>query len=220
MTAPAVTAPLACTVDPDRWFTRSDRTHARAACLRCPARRSCAREALRANATWGMWAGIWIDGTGEPATRFLRAIAADWPPRPRSVERAALSAPIPHDPAPLPRRPPITGRPVATVVAARASGHCEVMAEGCQLTADRQVSRIVGRAAHDATSAAEVFCACGTCADAATSSTGLMRRCGYVVESASAAARIPFYWRGARWMLLGTGGELVEADERVAARSA
>jgi hypothetical protein len=94
------------------------------------------------------------------------------------------------------------------------------MAEGCQLTADRQVSRIVGRAAHDATSAAEVFCACGTCADAATSSTGLMRRCGYVVESASAAARIPFYWRGARWMLLGTGGELVEADERVAARSA
>ncbi|MDT5389147.1 MAG: hypothetical protein QOE04_2788, partial [Mycobacterium sp.] len=38
--------------------------------------------------------------------------------------------------------------------------------------------------------------------------------------SASAAARIPVYWRGARWVLLGTGGELVEADERVAARSA
>jgi len=220
MTAPAVTARLACTVDPDRWFARSGRTHALAACLICPARRGCAREALRANATWGMWAGIWIDGDAEPVARYLRAIAADWPPRPRSVERVALSAPVPHDPAPLPRRPPITGRAVATVVAARASGHCEVMADGCKLTASRQLSRIADRTVHDASSAAEVFCACCSCADAISSSTGLTRGCGYVVQSAGAAARIPFHWRGARWVLLGTGGELVEASERAVTRSA
>jgi Transcription factor WhiB len=220
MTAPAVTGPLACTVDPDRWFTRGDRTHALTACLRCPARRECAREALRANATWGMWAGVWIDGELEPVARYLRAIAADWPPRPRSVGQVALSAPVPPDPPPLPRRRPIGRRSVAVVVAARASGHCEVMAPGCKLTADRQLSRVADQTVRDASSAAEVYCACCSCADAISSSTGWTRGCGYVVESASAAARIPFHWRGARWVLLGTGGELVEASERAAIRSA
>ena len=220
MTAPSSAAALACTVQPDRWFDRSDRTAALEACLRCPARRGCAREALRANATWGMWAGIWIDGALEPAARYLRAIAADWPPRPRPAAGVPSAAPIMEDPAPLPRRRPIKRRSVAVVVAARASGHCEVMASGCQLTASRHLSRIAGRAAVDATSSAEVYCACGSCADAITSSTGLMQRCGYALELASAAPRVPFLWRGARWVLLGTGGELVEASERVAIRSA
>jgi hypothetical protein len=220
MTAPAGTTPLPCTVDPDRWFTRRDRTHALAACLRCPARRGCAREALRANATWGTWAGIWIDGELKPVARYLRAIAADWPPRPRSVEHVALPVPVPPDPAPLPRRRPIGRRSVAVVVAARAYGHCEVMALGCKLTADRQLSRIADRTVRDATSAAEVYCACRSCADAISSSPGLMRHCGYVVESASTAARIPFHWRGARWVLLATGGELVEISEPAVAASA
>jgi hypothetical protein len=221
VTAPAsAAAPLACAVDPDRWFARSDRTAALEACLRCPARRACAREALRANATWGMWAGIWIDGRREPAARYLRAIAADWPPHRQAAARVTSPAPIPRNPAPLPRRRPIAGRSVAVVVAARSSGHCEVMAQGCRITADRQLSRIVGQVSHDATSAAEVYCTCATCADAVTSSPDLMRRCGYVVESASMAPRVPFYWRGARWVLLGTGGQLAEASERAAARSA
>jgi hypothetical protein len=220
MTAPAVTAPLPCTVDPERWFDRSDRTAALEACLRCPARHECAREALRANATWGTWTGIWINGELEPVARYLRAIAADWPPRPRSVEHVALSAPVPPDPAPLPRRRPIGRRSVAVVVAARASGHCEVMAPGCKLAADRQLSRVADRTVRGATSAAEVYCACCSCADAISSSPAHMRRCGYLVESANAAARIPFHWRGARWVLLGTGGELVDASERVAIRSA
>jgi Transcription factor WhiB len=219
-TSAAGAAPLACMVDPDRWFDRRGRTASLEACLRCPARRECAREALRAKATWGMWAGIWIDGTDEPTTRHLRAIAADWPPRPRSGERVPSPAATPRQPAPLPRRRPIVRRSVAVVVDARSSGHCEVMAKGCMLTPDRQLSRIGGRAVRDATCAAEVYCSCRSCADAIDSSTALMRRCGYLVESVDAAPTTLFHWRSARWVLLGTGGELVEISECAAARSA
>jgi hypothetical protein len=219
-TSTAGATALACMVDPDRWFDRGHRTAALAACLRCPARRECAREALRAKATWGMWAGVWIDGTDEPTTRYLRAIAADWPPRPRPVEGMPAPVVAPYRPAPLPHRRPIVRRSVAMVVDARSSGHCEVMATGCTLTADRKRSRIVGRVVRNATSAAEVYCACGPCAEAINSSTALMRRCGYLVESVNAAATVPFHWRSARWVLLGTGGELVEVSERAVARSA
>ena len=215
---------VACAVDPDRLFDRGDRTAALEACLRCPLRRECAREALRANATWGMWAGIWIDGTLEPAARHLRAIAADWPARPRSGRPVAPPAPITPDPAPLPRRRPMTRRSVAVVVAARASGHCEVMVEGCGLSAHRLLSRVARRSTRDATSPAEVYCACRSCADvvatSTSSSTGLLRMCGYLVDSASLAARAPFHWRSARWVLLGAEGQLVEVGERAAARSA
>jgi uncharacterized membrane protein len=94
------------------------------------------------------------------------------------------------------------------------------MATGCTLTAERQLSRIAGRAVRDATCAAEVYCACGSCANAINSSTALMRRCGYLVASVNAASAVPFHWRSARWLLLGPGGELVEISERAVARTA
>ncbi len=74
-------APLACQLEPDRWFDRTHRTYTLQQCLACPARRWCAEQALRYKPISGMWAGIWIDGQFDRAARYLRAIAADVPLR-------------------------------------------------------------------------------------------------------------------------------------------
>lgn len=220
MTDPtSATTPLACTVDPDRWFDRTHRTATLEGCLRCPARRGCAREALRAKATWGMWAGIWIDGRTEPAARYLHAIAADWPRRPRSPVPAMPSTPIPRHPAPLPHRRAVGGGSAAAVVTARSAGHCEVMGQGCRLTADRQLSRMAGLDARPESTASELFCACGPCAHWVSAATESARAKGYLVASPEAAWHTPFHWRAARWVLLGSRGELSEVRAR-AARSA
>lgn len=217
--APGLAAP-ACTADPDRWFDRRRRTAALAACLGCPVRPGCAREALRTGAPWGMWAGVWIDGHPEQAVPHLRAIAADWPPRPRSIPRSA--APIAARPvrAPLPHRRPIARASIAALVAARSSGHCEVMTDGCTLGAQRELSRVVGRTVRAATSAAEVYAACGACAQALDSSPAVVHRGGYLLEPGTAAAGAPFHWRGTHWVLLGTAGDLLDAGELASVRSA
>jgi hypothetical protein len=219
--------PPPCRSEPNRWFDPAHRTHALAACLQCPARRWCAQEALRTRAAWGMWAGIWIDGTHTEVAHNLEAIATDapavptapatplqtWPPQPvRDTERRPLSRTGPTRP----------GRPqsVAAAVLARSSGQCEVMAAECRLTADTQVSRLVGVMAGDAASAAVVYAACARCADAVSAAFDPMaaRRLGYVVDSPTQAPDIPFYWRQCRWVLLGRAGQLLDA--RAAAEAA
>lgn len=212
---PAAATPLACTLDPDRWFDRANRTTALEGCLRCPARRGCAREALRANASWGMWAGIWIDGRAKPAARYLAAIAADWPPRPRRIRHEAPPTPTPRDPIALPQRPAIVRRSTAAVVTARSSGHCEVMTSGCRLTADRQLSRVVDIDGRPEPTASELFCACGPCAQWVSAATESARAMGYLVASPAAAGHTPFRWRAARWVLLGSRGDLAEVRARV-----
>jgi hypothetical protein len=225
----APTTPPPCRTDPDRWFDRTSRTHALASCLQCPARRWCAQEALRTRASWGMWAGIWIDGRPAEVAPYLDAIATDAPAAPKgpvpTVETSPRRPERHSERRPLPR----TGlaraglpRSIAAAVLARSSGHCEVMAPQCRLAADTQVSRIAGVAAGDAASAAVVYAACTSCAGATSSAFGLVsaRKHGYVVDSPAQAPDVPFYWRGARWVLLGRLGQLHDAGSTVDAARA
>src|SRR5262245_43333428 len=66
---------LPCQADPERWFDRHHHADALAACRICPARVGCAHEALECHASWGLWAGVWIDGRHEDAMPHLHAVA-------------------------------------------------------------------------------------------------------------------------------------------------
>ena len=211
-------APPPCSAEPERWFDRAHRAHALAACLQCPARRWCAREALLAEASWGMWAGIWIDGRLSPVAHYLDAIATDTqatPSAPAStLEKSPPARTRTHSALPQTGQLRAGQRlSVRAAVLARSSGQCEVMAAECRLAADTQASRIAGAVTTDATSAAMVYAACTRCADAvrAMIDPTSARRLGYRVDSPNHAPNVPFYWRQCRWVLFGRAGELLDA---------
>ena len=136
---PPAVGQLPCHLDPDRWFDRADRTHALAACLACPARSWCARQALSANASWGMWAGIWIDGNLADAAHYLRRSPRTAPPATPPPPAATHRIEPPRQPVVI--HPP-ANHSVAAVITARSSGHCEIIAPGCRLDLDTIASRI------------------------------------------------------------------------------
>src|SRR3954463_4403527 len=143
---PPTRAPPPCSAEPKRWFDRAHRAHALAARLRCPARRWCAHEALLAEASWGMWAGIWIDGRLSEVAHYLDAIAKDTQATPTASATILEKSPSARTRT---RRPlPRTGQlragqrlSVRAAVLARSSGQCEVMAAECRLAADTHASR-------------------------------------------------------------------------------
>ena len=147
--------------DPDRWFDRTNRTHALAGCLACPARSWCARQALAGSRLLGD-VGRDLDRR-QPRRR--RALSA----RDRA-SRAAEDSPAGHTYAhriEAPRRPPAIRPPakhtVAAVITARSSGHCEIMAPDCLLGLEAIASRIRGRAWHELPDAAAGYAVCRTC---------------------------------------------------------
>jgi Transcription factor WhiB len=209
---------LACQRDPDRWFDRHHRSHALAKCLACPARRWCAQQALQHRASWGMWAGIWIDGRLDDVAPYLRRIAAG--PAPAVP---IISAPPPPPPAacvglpalddtgvrPATPLPPVAGDPpsVRAAVTARSFCYCEVMAPGCRLTSGGIIARVPDLAVAHA-DASLLFCVCTVCGARLSDLDQLVaRRLGYRLPSPRAAIAAAFYWRHARWVLLDeTGG--------------
>ena len=210
---PPPLATLACGRDPERWFDRGHRRDALAQCLACPARRWCAREALAWRAAWGMWAGVWIDGCHNEAAPYLRAIAkddatpADW-----RAPMVGATTNRPSPPAPL-RSPPATSpsRSVSDALLARSCGHCEVFAEGCRYTFDRVVNRCPTGPPGENPSPAQLFAACGACAEiVARLQPQLATRAGYLVAAGRDPASVPFHWRGSRWVLLDRDGWLTE----------
>ncbi|WP_158021549.1 WhiB family transcriptional regulator [Mycolicibacterium chubuense] len=102
----SITEPLPCHLDPDQWFSLAHRTAALAACLACRLRRSCAQLAPDCRPSWGMWAGIWIDGRFAAAAPLLCAVAAAPPAAPQHRR-------------PSPPRPP--SRPAASPPECRAA---------------------------------------------------------------------------------------------------
>ena len=200
---PRATLRLACQLDPERWFNRANRTQALAACLNCPIRRWCAGQALRQRASWGMWAGIWIDGRPDDAAPYLRAIAARSPRRdppliPRSDRTAAPTLSV-----------ATTDHWARAMVTARCSGHCEVMAPGCRYSADNMLSRVRGLPVQHAQVPALIYAICGRCQDILAHIDGpIARRLGYLLDNPSQAAAAPFYWRQSRWHLLDEVGGL------------
>jgi WhiB family transcriptional regulator, redox-sensing transcriptional regulator len=59
--------------DPERWITTIDE-QAKAACLNCPRRWLCAREACEMPRAEGMWAGVAIPEAGRGRTHVLRRL--------------------------------------------------------------------------------------------------------------------------------------------------
>jgi len=157
---------------------------------------------------------VWIDGH-DAAAPYLRAIAAD-EPAPATLRRALTAGSRPaarRAPAPLHRRSAPRPAACARVAAlARSCGHCEVFAEGCRHSFDRLLSR--HEPARDDPGPSEVFAACAACAQIVDQmQPQLAARLGYRLDSAADPAGVPFYWRGARWVLLERDGWLTETGD-------
>ena len=214
---PSPSKSLACQRDPDRWFDRRHRGDVLAQCLGCAARPWCAREALRWRASWGMWAGIWIDERHNDALPYLQAIAAGDAARTDHRAPAAATTTRHDPPAPEPlRRPstPLPSRSAAAAVLARSSGHCEVFTESCRYTCDQYVRRSLNETGTENPSPAELFAACAHCAElVAGLDRELATRSGYVIDAGRDPASVPFHWRGSRWVLLARDGWLTEISE-------
>lgn len=190
--------PLPCHANPDQWFERADRTATLAACLACPSRRACARQAVACRPAWGMWAGIWIDGRFSAAAPLLRAIAEDHPPKSIRQQKRRSSPPAaPPDrlaASPTCVRCSDTDRvPARTLVFARSGGFCEIMVAECGLTADAIVSRVPSHGGGDPST---LFAVCQECAiTVQRMDSQIVQRLGYRVEEAYSAATTPFFWR-------------------------
>lgn len=215
---------LACQDDPERWFDKQNRAYALERCLGCPIRPLCAQEALAAQASYGMWAGIWINSNLTDVAHHLRAIAHAPPrtepaPVTESITLPATRPPGTTTPAGLAAPTPATAptvRAVLAVILARSSGHCEVMTPVCRYTHDTVGSRIPGRSGWDATDPADVYAVCRPCQRALSSTEDrLLRQLGYIVDPPSKPTFTPLYWRQARWVYLDTGPTIIEVDRRI-----
>lgn len=149
-----------------------------------------------------MWAGVWIDGDFPAKSHLLL-------PPPTRHRLSARTAPAA---ASLVSVLPIlnVSAAAAAMVAARASGHCEIMAPACLL---RQ--QLIFMRRHDlgfdsaADSPAEAIAACENCADLIEHTdlrTAL--QLGYVTSAEHPSPSAPVFWRQHRWVLLDHFGHL------------
>jgi hypothetical protein len=215
---------LACQSDPERWFDRRNRAYALVRCLACPIRSRCAAEALESKASFGMWAGIWIDDNLTGVAHYLHAIAKSPAAQPKTADPEIRAAP---PPAALPggtstyvatpvTDPELVGTHLHSLspwVAAevRSSGHCEVMAPSCRYSLDEIRCRVAEVNWRQAGNASALYAACRECSDiVANLAPGLAKRLGYAVEAGAHTVAAPFYWRQARWVLLGPAGQLCQ----------
>ncbi|MDV3133277.1 WhiB family transcriptional regulator [Mycobacterium sp. 29Ha] len=215
---------LVCQADPERWFDRHNRTYALERCLACPGRSWCAEQALD-GASYGMWAGIWIDNNLDAVSHYLRAIAqgpADSVSGDRDPASAAPPTSTPTSPPPVAETPAETPAPhgvsrtVVAVILARSSGHCEAMTPVCRYTQDTIASRVPGHSGWHAEDASSAYGVCRPCQRALSSTEDrLLRRLGYIVDPPGNPTFTPLYWRQARWVYLDSGPTIVEVDRRI-----
>lgn len=223
---PQPVAALPCQNRPDQWFDPAARTASLRACLACTYRRRCAQQALQLQPTDGMWAGVWIDNNFDDAASLLTAIATTPDTRSQQIRaeandaaKASTVTPPASPPPPAPaaethhlkaRRPLTSPEAPRSLVLARSSGHCEVMAPGCALTAHHLTSRLPDR---EIDSAAWLYAVCRPCAEVVQSlDAPIARRLGYILASADTADRAPFLWRQAHRVLFDSGGGLSTVD--------
>ncbi|KEP38770.1 hypothetical protein MKSMC1_60600 [Mycobacterium kansasii] len=212
----------ACQQHPRDWFDPTRRTFTRQQCLQCPIRRECGQAALRDRPTYGMWAGVWISNDFETKQHLFlaptpRAVSAKTTP-PQPITRAATTTSAPSRrsrPAKvgtlLIAAPPAA---IAAQITARASGHCEIMAETCT----HQQSAIFSRRRHTTAasalaSPADAIAACPNCIDL-IEHTDLPTALdlGYLVDPRSCTSTAAMLWRQHRWVYLDTRGRIHDAD--------
>ena len=176
-----------------------------------------------------MWAGVWIDvPRSESAAAHLREIAGTPPPvDPAAVHlRIVAASPTPAENAACrpPALEPRLGRPadgvltdgqITGLVAARSSGHCEVMTSACTHGYDALESRTQGAVR----TSADLFATCSACRTTLTTLTDdVCGHYGYRVAWPDALFDAPFFWRQAHWVLLRADGSMAPVRSPKAVR--
>jgi hypothetical protein len=225
-----------CLRHPGDWFDPQRRTLSAHQCLSCPSLTSCAGAALRNRPTYGMWAGVWIDGDFADKQRLLTLTASGPSPSPVSEPLAPQADSPVQTPAP---RPPTQRRrhrhrqrvgtlaaaaampAVAALIAARSTAHCEVMAPGCTYQQHTIFSRRRRGTRTSLCSPADAIAACHNCVDL-IEHTDLPTALdlGYVVDARSCTSTVAMLWRHHRWSYLDTRGQLRPANGPTLAHSA
>ena len=216
-----------CRHNPDLWLDPTRRRPALQGCLVCPRRRWCAREALNQRASYGMWAGVWINHNLDDIAHYLRAIAAGPPPRPTPQAGGSRPAPDAHSqpsasvgscsaaatPPPPSETEDTAGHPgnVAALITARASGHCELMTTECSYRLEVIINRRTGREDAAPINAATGYGVCRYCRSVLRDvDARLQLRLGYLVPTPTPCERAPFYWRQHRWAVFDQHGSSTE----------
>ena len=211
-----------CLQHPGDWFDPKRRTFTRQGCLNCPNLLQCSQSALRTQPSYGMWAGIWIDG--------------DFPNKKHLLGAHACPAADAKTPDRQPITPPDTpggrhGRPgrrirvgkllttsprpaIAAQITARASGHCEIMAPACTYSQAAIFSRRRRANPRPLASPADAIAACRNCIEVIEHSdipTAL--DLGYLVDPRTTTSTAAMLWRQHRWVFLDTRGRIHATDD-------
>ncbi|MDO3268018.1 WhiB family transcriptional regulator [Mycobacteroides abscessus] len=198
-----------CTRDPARWLDPEQQSATRRLCLSCPRLSLCRNQTLNDKPLHGMWAGVWIDHDFDTKSHLLR---------PAATQRG-LPHPHPPSAACLVSALTITGlsAEAAALVAARASGHCEILAPACllrqQLIFNRRHDLNFGGDSAPADSPAEALACCENCADLIEhTDVHTALQLGYITTADHPSPLAPVFWRQRRWVLLDHFGHLQPLD--------
>lgn len=209
-----------CAENPELWQDRRRQTTAARKCLRCPVLEGCRTAALREEPTYGVWAGIWIDGDFTTKRHLFTAAATARPTSVNSSETVVVQHNLNVATLPTIRRPRRVGplscgalAPAATeLITARASGHCEIMAPACLYQQHAIYSRH-GSTPHPNQSPADGIAVCHNCLELIEATDrATARRLGYLATARLDPARIEVYWRQQHWVLLDHFGQLLAAS--------
>ncbi|ASL12237.1 WhiB family transcriptional regulator (plasmid) [Mycobacterium europaeum] len=213
-----------CLQHPGDWFDAKRRTYTRQQCLNCPTLQPCTESALHRQPSYGMWAGVWIDGDF-PAKRHLLGLPAQPPPDTKSLDLQPVTPPAAVPAATRAARPGRRVRvrklliaapapAIAQQITARASGHCEIMAPACTYEQAAIFSRRRRAHPHTLGSPADAIAACRNCIDLIEHTdipTAL--DLGYLVDPRSTTSTTPMLWRQHRWVFLDTHGHLHDTTD-------
>jgi hypothetical protein len=213
---------IPCLQHPGDWFDPKRRTFTRQQCLNCPNLFQCSQSALHNQPSYGMWAGVWIDGDFTTKKQLLGAHA-----RPASNAKSPETQPGPPPATPSARHPRPSRRTrvgkllitaplpaIAAQITARASGHCEIMAPACTYHQAAIFARRRGANPRPLGSPADAIAACRNCIDL-IEHTDLPTALdlGYIVDPRTTTSTTAMLWRQHRWVFLDTHGRIHDTDD-------
>lgn len=213
---------IPCLQHPADWFDPQRRAFTRHECLNCPNLLACRRSALEHQPSYGMWAGVWIDGDFAEKKHLL-GLPAYPVPNAKTADHQPFTPP--GAPGGTHRRPgrrtrvrkllTTSPRPaIAAQITARASGHCEIMAPACTYSQTTIFSR--RRRAHPRplASPADAIASCHNCIELIEHTdipTAL--DLGYLVDPRATTSTTAMLWRQHRWVFLDTRGRIHDTND-------
>jgi hypothetical protein len=206
-----------CLQHPGDWSDPKRRTFTRQQCLQCPIRSHCGQSALRHRPSYGMWAGVWINGDFDRKKNLFLAhtpsAQSAKPAEHQGITQAAVTIGAERRcgrrirvgklliTSPLPA--------IAAEITARASGHCEIMAPACTYQQSAIFSRRRRATGHPLATPADAIAACRNCIDL-IEHTDLPTALdlGYIVDPRSTTSTTAMLWRQHRWVFLDARGRV------------